>query len=239
MFRVAGALLRRYTSAGSRQLVVSRSTSVKAETTKKLAHDIGELASDIDKRGRAAVDRLFPVLYQELKGIARRQRRGERQHHSLNTTDLVHEAYVKLLGLDRMNWQGRAHFLAVAAQAMRRVLVDYAVATKAQKRGGQRRRVSLDDAMLRDERPVEQLIAVDAQLSRLEALNPRLAQIVECRFFSGMSIEETAEALNSSPATVKRDWNLARAWLHRELGGGRRPEAAVNETGQHGRRPLA
>ena len=129
---------------------------------------------------------------------------------------------MKLLGLDRINWQSRAHFLAVAAQAMRRVLVDYAVATKAQKRGGQRQRVSLDDAMLREERPVEQLIAVDVQLSRLETLNPRLAQVVECRFFSGMSIEETAHALNSSPATVKRDWNLARAWLHRELGGSNR-----------------
>jgi RNA polymerase sigma factor (TIGR02999 family) len=192
---------------------------VKAETTNKVAHDIGELVSEIDRGGRAAVDQLFPLLYQELKTIARRQRRGERANHTLNTTDLVHEAYVKLLGLDRINWQGRAHFLAVAAQAIRRVLVDYAVATKAQKRGGQRQRVSLDDAMLREERPVEQLIAVDVQLSRLETLNPRLAQVVECRFFSGMSIEETAHALNSSPATVKRDWNLARAWLHRELGG--------------------
>ena len=196
-----------------------RSTSVKAETTNKVAHDIGELVSEIDRGGRAAIDQLFPLLYQELKKIARRQRRGERANHTLNTTDLVHEAYVKLLGLDRINWQGRSHFLAVAAQAMRRVLVDYAVTTKAQKRGGQRQRVSLDDAMLREERPVEQLIAVDVQLSRLELLNPRLAQVVECRFFSGMSIEETAHALNSSPATVKRDWNLARAWLHRELGG--------------------
>jgi RNA polymerase sigma factor (TIGR02999 family) len=195
---------------------------VKAETTNKVAHDIGELVGGIDRGTRAAVDQLFPLLYQELKTIARRQRRGERANHTLNTTDLVHEAYVKLLGLDRINWQGRAHFLAVAAQAMRRVLVDYAVATKAQKRGGQRQRVSLDDAMLREERPVEQLIAIDVQLRRLETLNPRLAQVVECRFFSGMSIEETAHALNSSPATVKRDWILARAWLHRELGGGNR-----------------
>jgi RNA polymerase sigma factor (TIGR02999 family) len=130
----------------------------------------------------------------------------------------VHEAYVKLLGFDRMTWQSRAHFLAVAAQAIRRILVDYAVATQAQKRGGQRRRVSLDEAMLQVDRPVEQLIAVDVQLSRLEGLNPRLARVVECRFFSGMSIEETAHAVNSSPATVKRDWSLARAWLQRELG---------------------
>jgi RNA polymerase sigma factor (TIGR02999 family) len=182
----------------------------------------GREASDLLRKsgpaGRAAIDRLFPILYQEVKRIARRQRRQERADHTLNTTDLVHEAYVKLLGLDRMAWQSRAHFLAVAAQAIRRVLVDYAVATRAKKRGGQRQRVPLDEAMLQVDRPLDQLIAVGDQLSRLETLNPRLARVVECRFFSGMSIEETAEALDSSPATVKRDWGLARAWLHRELG---------------------
>ena len=125
---------------------------------------------------------------------------------------------MKLLGFDRISWQNRAHFLAVAAQAIRRILVDYAVATKAQKRGGERQRVPLDDTMLNVELPVDQLIAIDVQLSRLEGLNPRLARVVECRFFSGMSIEETAHALNSSPATVKRDWAVARAWLQRELG---------------------
>ena len=182
---------------------------------------ISDLVEDVGRRGRPAVDRLFPVLYQELKRIARRHRRRERCDHTLNTTGLVHEAYVKLLGLDRINWQNRAHFLAVAAQAMRRVLVDYAVAKQAQKRDGQRQRVSLDDAMLLEERPVEELIAIDAQLTRLEGLNPRLARVVECRFFSGMSIEETALALRSSPATVKRDWRLARSWLHRELAGTR------------------
>jgi RNA polymerase sigma factor (TIGR02999 family) len=183
-------------------------------------HDIGDLVREIDLGGREAVDRLFPILYQELKRIARRQRRGERTDHTLNTTDLVHEAYVKLLGLDRMAWQGRAHFLAVAAQAIRRVLVDYAVTAKAKKRGGSRHRVPLDEAMLTVERPVDQLIAVDMYLAQLETLNPRLVRVVECRFFSGMSIEETAQALDSSPATVKRDWGLARAWLYRRLGGG-------------------
>jgi RNA polymerase sigma factor (TIGR02999 family) len=182
---------------------------------------ISDLVNEIGRGGRAAVDRLFPILYQELKSIARRQRRRERPDHTLNTTDLVHEAYVKLLGLDRITWQNRAHFLAVAAQAIRRVLVDYAVRSKAQKRGGPRQRVPLDDAMLSEERPVDQLIAIGDQLSRLEELNPRLARVVECRFFSGMSIEETACALHSSPATIKRDWGLARAWLHRELGGRR------------------
>jgi RNA polymerase sigma-70 factor, ECF subfamily len=184
---------------------------------------ISDLVEDVGRRGRPAVDRLFPILYQELKRIARQHRRRERWDHTLNTTGLVHEAYVKLLGLDRINWQNRAHFLAVAAQAMRRVLVDYAVAKQAQKRDGHRQRVSLDEAMLQGERPVEELIAIDAQLTRLEGLNPRLARVVECRFFSGMSIEETALAMSSSPATVKRDWRLARSWLHRELALGARP----------------
>jgi RNA polymerase sigma-70 factor, ECF subfamily len=186
-------------------------------------HEISDLVKDVGRHGRPAVDRLFPVLYQELKRIARRQRRRERWDHTLNTTGLVHEAYVKLLGLDRLSWQNRAHFLAVAAQAMRRVLVDYAVAKQAQKRDGHRERVSLDEEMLQVERPVEELIAIDTQLTRLEGLNPRLARVVECRFFSGMSIEETALALSSSPATVKRDWRLARSWLHRELAGDARP----------------
>jgi RNA polymerase sigma-70 factor, ECF subfamily len=189
--------------------------------TGSTGHDISHLVGEIARGGPGAVDRLFPILYQELKGIARRQRRGERTELTLNTTALVHEAYVKLLGLDRMTWQNRAHFLAVAAQAMRRVLVDHAVATKAQKRGGRRQRVSLDETMLQVDRPVEQLIAIDDRLRRLEELNPRLVRVVECRFFSGMSIEETAQALSSSAATVKRDWTLARAWLHRELGGDR------------------
>lgn len=180
-----------------------------------------DLVKEVGGGGRAAVDRLFPVLYQELKRIAHRQRRRERPDHTLNTTDLVHEAYVKLLGLDHITWQNRAHFLAVAAQAIRRILVDYAVATKAQKRGGQRLRVPLDDAMLQVDRPVDQLITISNELGRLEELNPRLARVVECRFFSGMSIKETACAVNASPATVKRDWDVARAWLHRELGGHR------------------
>lgn len=198
---------------------VPHPTSVEAETTTKLAHASVRRSpanpqheldspSNADECGRAAVDTLFPVLYQELKRIARRQRQREPPDHTLNTTGLVHEVYLKLLGLNRITWQGRAHFLAVAAQAMRQVLVDYAVATRAQKRGGGRQRVSLDDAMLQVDRPVDQSIAIDVQLQRLEALNPRLARVVECRFFSGMSIEETAQALGSSPATVNGSINV-------------------------------
>jgi RNA polymerase sigma factor (TIGR02999 family) len=179
--------------------------------------EIASALNDLESRGQSALDRLLPIVYDELKAIAHRQRRRERADLTLNTTDLVHEAYVKLVGLDRMTWHNRAHVLAVAAQAMRRVLVDYAESRRAQKRGGGAQRVSLDEQMLQTEHPLDQLLAVDAQLQRLQALNPRLSRIVECRFFAGMSIEETAHALDTSPATVKRDWSLARAWLNREL----------------------
>ena len=118
-----------------------------------------------------------------------------------------------------MAWQNRAHFLAVAAQAMRRVLVDYAVTRRAQKRGGVRQRVPLEDASLATDQPIETLLALDGALRRLERLDRRLSRVVECRYFGGMSVEETAEALQVSPATIKRDWSLARAWLNRELGG--------------------
>jgi RNA polymerase sigma factor (TIGR02999 family) len=118
-----------------------------------------------------------------------------------------------------MTWQNRAHFLAVAAQAMRRVLVDYAVTRRAQKRGGVRQRVPLEEDSLGTDQPVETLLALDTALRRLEDVDRRLSQVVECRYFGGMSVEETAEVLHVSPATIKRDWSLARAWLNRELGG--------------------
>jgi RNA polymerase sigma factor (TIGR02999 family) len=180
-------------------------------------HQVQEALTDVARTGRPALDRLLPLLYDELKVIARRYRRRERRNLTINTTDLVHEAYVKLVGLNRISWQNRSHVLATAARAMRRVLVDHAVARRALKRGGHVQRVALEDDVRATARPVEQLLAVDTQLRRLEVVSPRLTQIVECRFFAGMSVEETAHALGSSPATVKRDWRLARAWLNREL----------------------
>jgi RNA polymerase sigma factor (TIGR02999 family) len=163
------------------------------------------------------LDRLMPLVYHELCRIAHRQLGGERTGHTLDTTALVHEAYLKLSQLDRIEWRGRAHFMAVAAGAMRRILVDYAVARKARKRGGERRQVPLDQVdILADER-AEELFALDEALERLALESGRAAQIVEWRFFAGMSIEETAEVLEISPATVKREWTLARAWLNREL----------------------
>lgn len=180
--------------------------------------DITRMISELDSRGREGLDQLFPIVYEELRLLAQRHMRGERSDHTLDTTALVHEAYLKLSGLDRIRWQNRAQFLAIAAQAMRRVLLNHASARRAQKRGGGRDRVPLDDVVLLTDNRAEELVALDAALTRLAELNVRQARIVECRFFAGMSIEETAEALDIAPATVKRDWAVARAWLNRELG---------------------
>ena len=161
---------------------------------------------------------LFTLVYAELRKIAGRQLRGERANHTLCTTALVHEAWFELTKLNRIRWQNRAHFLALASQAMRRVLIDYAVARCAQKRGGGKPIESLEgDALAVVQERAEDLIMLDEALQRLQAVNEYHARIVECRFYGGMSIEETAEALEVSPATLKRDWALARAWLNREL----------------------
>lgn len=174
----------------------------------------------VRSRGDAldAVDDLVPVVYPELRRIARAHLRRERAGHTLNTTALVHEAYVELAAFNRELWRDRSHFLAIAARVMRRVLIDYAVARKALKRQGRAERVSLHDDMAQADARAEDLVAIDEALGRLEQLNARLARVVECRVFAGMNIDETADAVGASPATVKRDWNVARAWLNRELG---------------------
>ncbi len=166
-----------------------------------------------------ALDALYPLVYGELRALAHRHLRGERPDHSLGTTGLVHEAYLKLSRLDRVRWMNQSHVLGVAAQAMRRILVDHAAARRADKRGGGRDQVALDDAMAMAESRGEELLALDEALVALAGVEERLARVVECRFFGGMSIEETAEALGISTATVKRDWTIARAWLNRELTG--------------------
>jgi len=163
---------------------------------------------------------MFPLVYDELRRIAARAMRGERPDHTLCATALVNEAWLEISKLTRMQWQNRSHFLAIAAQAMRRVLIDYAVARRRLKRGGGQSIQPLDAdavavAVVADQ--ADDVLALDEALERLTAMNERHARIVECRFFGGMSVEETAEALGISPATVKRDWALARAWLNREL----------------------
>jgi RNA polymerase sigma factor (TIGR02999 family) len=186
--------------------------------------DVTDLLGELRRGNRAALDELVPIVYDELRGIASRQLVGERAGHTLQTTALVHEAFLKLVGLDRIDWQGRAHFFAVAARLMRQILVDYAERRGAQKRGGGLVRVPLDEGTLTvapggasEGAHLDSLVSLDAALRRLETTDARQGRVVECRFFAGMSVEETAEALEVSPGTVKRDWRLARAWLNREL----------------------
>lgn len=164
-----------------------------------------------------AMDRLFPLVYGELRRIAHRQLQGERRGHTLGTTGLVHETYLKLADQSRLEWRDRGHFFALAARAMRRILVDYARRYQAIRRGGGVRPLALrDDDAATDERG-ETLLALDEALERLAALNPRLSQVVECRYFGGLTEEETAEALGVTTRTVERDWAKARGWLFLEL----------------------
>jgi RNA polymerase sigma-70 factor, ECF subfamily len=167
----------------------------------------------------SARDRLFPLVYDALRDLARRELRRERPDHTLSATALVHEAYLKLVQLERIDWKGRAHFFGVCAPVMRQVLISHARSRNAAKRGAGAAKLPLSDAMaVAEERPAE-LLALDEALARLEALSPRQARVVEARFFAGLSVEETAAALGISPATVKREWTAARAWLNRELAG--------------------
>ena len=169
-------------------------------------------------RPDGGLDDVFPVVYEELRRVAHRHLRGERTGHTLGTTALVHEAYLELAKLDHIRWPGHAYVLAAASRAMRRILIDFAVARRAQKRGGGVSAEPIDDAVVMAVARGEELLALDEALGRLSAMNERYGRVVECRFFGGMSVEETAEALGTSPATVKRDWTMARAWLNRELG---------------------
>ena len=166
-----------------------------------------------------SLEQMFLLVYNELHQLAARKLRSERDGHTLSTTALVNEAWLELNKLNRIQWQNRAHFLAVAAQAMRRILIDYAVARRREKRGGGQVPVSLDDsdALAIAHQRADELVELDEALARLQKISDRQARIVECRFYGGMSVEETADALGVSPATVKREWALARAWLNREL----------------------
>ena len=165
----------------------------------------------------SAQESLFPLVYAELRRIAHRQMAGERSEHTLDTTGLVHEAYLKLVDQTRVDWRDRAHFFAVAALAMRRILVDYARRHRREKRGGGRDPVSLDEGAVSLEERADNLVALDEALTRLGELSPRLSRVVECRFFGGLTEEEIAEALGVTTRTVKRDWAKARGWLYQEL----------------------
>jgi RNA polymerase sigma factor (TIGR02999 family) len=164
-----------------------------------------------------ALDRLLPLVYEELRRIARRQLRREQAGHTLSTTALVHEAYFRLVDQVSVGWGDRGHFYAVAAQAMRRILVDHARSRRTAKRGGDRRRIPLEMMELPVEDRAELLVALDEALTRLSALDQRQARVVECRYFGGLTEEETAAALGVTARTVRRDWVKAKGWLYREL----------------------
>jgi RNA polymerase sigma factor (TIGR02999 family) len=166
---------------------------------------------------QAALDQLIQLVHAELHRLAHRCMDRERAGHTLQTTALVNEAYLRLIDSSQVRWQNRAHFFAVAAQLMRRILVDFARSRHNLKRGGAAQRVSLDEALMVPQEPDPDLIALDEALNALAALDPRQARAVELRFFGGLSVEETAEVLQVSPETVHRDWRVAKAWLLREL----------------------
>jgi len=168
---------------------------------------------------RGALDRLLPLVYEELRRIAHRRLEAERDDHTLGTTGLVHEAYLKLVDQTSAQWADRAQFFAVAARAMRRILVDYARQHRALKRGGERVRISLDDPALPADERAETLVALDDALARLAELDERLSHVVECRFFAGLTEDETAQALAVTARTVRRDWIKAKGWLYQELQG--------------------
>ncbi|MBI4746948.1 MAG: sigma-70 family RNA polymerase sigma factor [Acidobacteria bacterium] len=168
---------------------------------------------------QAALDQLMPLVYNELRQMARRYMSGQPTGHTLQTTALIHEAYLKLAGQSDVHWQNRSHFFAVAATAMRHILVNYALARKTEKRGGDFQKVSLDQAALVSSERYAELVALDEALTRLAAFDERKSRIVELRYFGGMSLEETAEVLKISVETVKRDWRVAKLWLLSELKG--------------------
>ena len=183
------------------------------------SHTITRLLQQLSAGDGAAANELIPLVYAELHDIAERQMRRERDDHTLQPTALVHEAFLRLGG-DHSNWQNRSHFLGIAAHAMRRILVDHARRQKALKRGGADQKIELDDALIDAGASTNagiDLEALDGALARLADLDQRQAKVVELRFFAGMSVEETAEILGISEATVKRDWQFAKAWLRRAM----------------------
>jgi RNA polymerase sigma factor (TIGR02999 family) len=180
--------------------------------------DITALLDDWGRGDSRALDRLLPLVYAELRRVAARQLRHERDGHSLQPTALVHEAYLRLVGQRQVHWQNRAHFFAVSAQVMRRILVDHARRRKAAKRGDDVERVSLAQDIAAPASDAISVLALDRALDRLAGVDPALARIVELRAFGGLTVDEAALVLKVSPSTAKRDWRTARAWLVRELG---------------------
>jgi RNA polymerase sigma-70 factor (ECF subfamily) len=181
------------------------------------ATDVTVLLSELAHGNQDAAERLIPLVYEELKRLARSYMRRERPDHTLQATALVHEAYLKLVRQQAVHWQGRSHFFGIAAQIMRRILIDHARAHLREKRGGVKKDLPLDEALVFSAAQSEELVKLDEALQRLSVVDARQGRIVELRFFGGLSIEEAAELLGISPKTVKRDWSVAKAWLYNEL----------------------
>jgi RNA polymerase sigma factor (TIGR02999 family) len=183
------------------------------------SHEVTRLLVDWRNGDQGALEQLIPLVHDELRRVARRHMAHERAGHTLQATALVNEAYVRLIDIKQVNWQDRTHFFAMSSRLMRRVLVDFARSKGYQKRGAGAQKVSLDEALIVSSEPGADLVALDDALDALAAFDARKAQVVEMRFFGGLSVEETAEALKVSVDTVMRDWKLAKAWLLRELSG--------------------
>lgn len=179
--------------------------------------EITQLLKNWGNGDQAARDQLIPLVYEELRRMAHQHMRKERTGHTLQTSALVHEAFMRLVDQTDVQWQNRAHFFGIAAQMMRRVLVDHARGRQYAKRGGDARRVSLDEVAIVSQERAADVVALDDALNRLAAVDQRKSQVVELRFFGGLSIDETATVLAVSPGTIMRDWTLAKAWLRREM----------------------
>ena len=179
--------------------------------------DVSLLLSELSRGNKEAGEKLVPLVYDELKRLAKSYMRRERPDHTLQATALVNEAYLKLVKQHAVNWQGRSHFFGIAAQLMRRILIDHARGHLREKRGGDKQVLPLDEALVFSPEHSEELVKLDEALQRLSKLDARQSRIVELRFFGGLSVDETAQFLGISPKTVKRDWSVAKAWLHGEL----------------------
>jgi RNA polymerase sigma factor (TIGR02999 family) len=182
--------------------------------------NVTQMLHDWSHGDREVLDKLVPVVYEELRRQAARYLKRERPGHTLQTTALIHEAYIRLIDQKNVHWQNRAHFYAISAKLMRRILVDHARSRQAAKRGGSDIKLPLEEAMITPEGREVDIVALDEALERLAAIDPQQSRVVELKFFSGMSVEETAEVLGVSTRTVKRDWNVAKAWLRREISEG-------------------
>lgn len=180
-------------------------------------NQITQLLNDFGQGNKLVLNEILPLVYDELRKISSKYLRDEHRKHTFQTTELVHEAFIRLIGDENISWESRAHFFGIAANSMRQILVDYARKRTAKKRGEGKSNISLDSAQEISIQSNEQIIALDNALKKLESLEERSSKIVELRFFSGLTIEETAQAMNISPATAKRDWNFAKAWLYKEI----------------------